>query len=72
MMGRYAHFRAEADHHYPNLFLNLVGISSRRRKGSSWGYVSSLMESVDAAFPKSNVKGGLSSGEGPHGMCGMH
>ena len=37
MMGRYAYFRAEADRHYPNLFVALVGVSSHGRKGTKLG-----------------------------------
>ena len=63
-MGRHAHFRAEADRHYPNLFVALVGNSSHGRKGTSWGHVRSVMDAVDPDFTHSHVMGGLSSGEG--------
>jgi hypothetical protein len=64
MMGRNAYFRAEADRHYPNLFVALVGNTSHGRKGTSFGRVAASIESVDENFTKSNIKGGLSSGEG--------
>jgi hypothetical protein len=64
MMGRNAYFLAEADRHYPNLFVALVGNSSRGRKGSSWGHAQTVMEATDEDFVLNNIKGGLSSGEG--------
>lgn len=64
MAGRFAHFRAEADFHYPNIYACLVGETSRGRKGTSWGYVRSVLSSVDEEFSQNHIKGGLSSGEG--------
>jgi len=64
MMGRNVYFRAEADRHYPNLFISLVGVSSHGRKGTSWGHVRAVMEAADEAFTLNHIKGGLSSGEG--------
>jgi hypothetical protein len=64
MMGRNAYFSVEADRHYPNLFVALVGNSSHGRKGTSWGHVRAVMEAVDKHFTQNQVKGGLSSGEG--------
>ena len=34
LIGRTAHFTAEADTHYCNLFLSLVGTTSKGRKGT--------------------------------------
>jgi hypothetical protein len=64
MMGRNAYFSVEADRHYPNLFVALVGYSSHGRKGTSWGHVRAVMEAADKDFTQNQVKGGLSSGEG--------
>jgi hypothetical protein len=64
VIGRNAHFRAEADRHYGNLFEVLVGDTSKGRKGTSWGQVSRLLEPIDAEWRKHRVIGGLSSGEG--------
>lgn len=63
IIGRTAHFIAEADSHYMNLFTVIVGSSSRGRKGSSWGHVRRLLEAVDDKWA-SCIVGGLSSGEG--------
>ena len=63
LVGRTAHFRAEADRHYPNLYVSLVGATSKGRKGTSWGIVEGLVGEVDPVW-RSRVTSGLSSGEG--------
>ena len=63
IIGRTAHFVAEADKHYLNLFLVLVGVSAKGRKGTAWGHIRRLGEGVDPAWTP-RVKSGLSSGEG--------
>jgi len=62
-IGRSAHFIAEADCHYLNLFGVLVGISSKGRKGTSWGHIRRLLTAIDPEF-KNRIPSGLSSGEG--------
>ncbi|MEX2141613.1 MAG: bifunctional DNA primase/polymerase [Pirellulales bacterium] len=64
VIGRTAHFRAEADRHYPNLFACIVGTTSKGRKGSSWGQSSLAFSAVDSEWQSNRVLGGLSSGEG--------
>lgn len=61
--GRGAHYRVEADRHYSNEFIVLVGPTATGRKGSSWGHVRRLLEDADPGFARCLV-GGLSSGEG--------
>lgn len=63
LIGRSAHFVAEADYHYTNLFTVIVGDSSRGRKGSSLGHILRLLEAVDDKWTGC-IAGGLSSGEG--------
>lgn len=63
IIGRKAHFKAEAAKHYLNLFVVLVGATAKGRKGSSWSQVRRLFEAVEATW-KELVKSGLSSGEG--------
>jgi hypothetical protein len=63
-VGRGPHFPIEGDSHHTNLFLCLVGESSRGRKGTSRGRVMQLMRSADAAWCEKCVASGLSSGEG--------
>jgi hypothetical protein len=64
LIGRTAHFRAEADTHYCNLFIALVGTTSKGRKGSSWGQTRRILASIDQKWCEERVMGGLSSGEG--------
>jgi|GEM_PF-646836 len=63
-IGRTAHFTAEADRHYLNLFAVLVGATSKGRKGTSWGQVRRLFERIDELWAANCVGAGLSSGEG--------
>lgn len=65
IVGRRPHFLAEADQHYTNLFVILVGRTSKGRKGVAWGHVRSLFHGVDADWSEGRVFGGLSSGKGP-------
>lgn len=64
VVGRTAHFRAEADRHYGNNFACLVGATSKGRKGSSWGQIGRLFNQTDEEWFGQRVLGGLSSGEG--------
>lgn len=63
-IGRKAHFLVEADKHYANLFVLVVGDTSKARKGTSLGYIRRLFRSVDCDWDKDRVVNGLSSGEG--------
>jgi hypothetical protein len=63
-IGRTAHFVVEGDTHFLKLFVVLVGMSSKGRKGSSWGHVQQFFASLDADWQRQRIKGGLSSGEG--------
>lgn len=62
--GRSAHFQVEADRHFTNLFVALVGVTSKGRKGSSWGHVRRVMEGADEIWARNRILSGLSSGEG--------
>jgi hypothetical protein len=63
-LGRTAHFRVERNRHYLNLFLILVGSSSKGRKGTAWGQVHEFFAGLDADWKAQRIHGGLSSGEG--------
>jgi hypothetical protein len=69
-MGRNAHHVVEADRHYSNLYVALVGQTARGRKGTSWGHVRRIVEAATASqlSPESEwnrrVLSGLVSGEG--------
>lgn len=64
VIGRRAHFMAEADRHFMNLFTVLVGRTSKGRKGVSFGQVLRVLEAVDAPWRDTRIMGGLASGEG--------
>jgi len=64
VVGRGPHFMVEADRHSTNLYLALVGETSKGRKGTSLGHVKRLVAPVDPAWAHSRVSSGLSSGEG--------
>jgi Protein of unknown function (DUF3987) len=64
VIGRGAYFTAEADKHFTNLFIVLVGQTSKGRKGSSWGQVANVLRLAEDGWAKECVKSGLASGEG--------
>ena len=64
VIGRHAHFVAEADKHFTNLNAVMIGVSSKGRKGTSWGQVRRLFERTDETWTTSCLQSGLSSGEG--------
>jgi hypothetical protein len=64
MIGRTAHFKVEGDLHYTNLFVVLVGRTSRARKGTSWSRVRRPLTAADLVWVDSHIQSGLSSGEG--------
>src|SRR5205085_500305 len=43
LIGRKPHHRAESDRHFTNLFAVIVGLTSKGRKGTSWGQVKAIM-----------------------------
>lgn len=64
IIGRSAHFVAEADRHYMNLFVAQVGTTSKGRKGSSLGQVRRVFREIDATWDAGRIQQGLCSGEG--------
>lgn len=63
IIGRGPHFTVEADEHHPNLYVVLVGETSKGRKGSSYGHVERIGKSCDAGWAD-RIESGLTSGEG--------
>jgi hypothetical protein len=63
-VGRSPHFMAEADRHGTNLFVVLVGVSSKGRKGTSWAHIRRLFQAVAPEWTRNCITSGLSSGEG--------
>jgi hypothetical protein len=64
VIGRTAYFSAEADRHHTNLYIVLIGISSKGRKGTSLSHVKKLFARVDEHWAANCLFNGLSSGEG--------
>ncbi|MEK7750865.1 MAG: bifunctional DNA primase/polymerase [Acidobacteriota bacterium] len=64
LIGRQAHFMAEADRHPMNLFAVIVGQTAKGRKGTSLGQVQRVLAVVDPVWSDTRVMGGLASGEG--------
>jgi hypothetical protein len=64
LIGRNAHFVAEADKHYTNIFAVLVGDTGTGRKGTAWGQAKRIFEALDEAWARDCLAGGMSSGEG--------
>jgi hypothetical protein len=64
LVGRAPYTAVEADRHGVNLFVALVGVSSKGRKGTSWSQVRRVLEAVDPEWARGRLLSGLSSGEG--------
>jgi hypothetical protein len=64
VVGRSAHFPVEADQHFTNEFVVLLGRTSKGRKGTSLGQIRKLFEEADSEWERDRVQSGLSSGEG--------
>jgi hypothetical protein len=62
-IGRSPYYLVEATRHYLNLFVALVGKSSKARKGTSADHMKLLLKGIDPVW-SACVVGGLSSGEG--------
>jgi len=54
---------AENNKHHSNLFCVLVGVTSKGRKGTSWGRIRGIVESVDDNWVKNCLISGIGSGE---------
>jgi hypothetical protein len=64
IIGRIPYYVVEADNHYPNLFVTLVGNSAKGRKGTAAGRARSVMQATDQEWIDERMKSGLSTGEG--------
>jgi hypothetical protein len=64
LIGRGTYTTVEADRHGCNLFVALVGMSAKGRKGTALGHVRRILEQVDATWAAERIQSGLSSGEG--------
>jgi hypothetical protein len=61
LVGRGPHYRVEGDEHHANLFVLLIGTTSKGRKGTAFGRVRDVFERVPEWKPHVS---GLSTGEG--------
>lgn len=65
LLGRHSYFEAESARHYPVLFVVLVGLSSKSRKGSSFSTIKTPMVLLDPDLDRpGRLEKGLASGEG--------
>lgn len=64
IIGRGPHFVAESSKHSLNMFVVLVGVTSKGRKGSALAQVRSRYEYIDPEWANHRILSGLSSGEG--------
>lgn len=63
-VGCQPYFAVEADYHRMNLFVLVVGRSSKSRKGTSLGYVRRVFKMADPDWSERCIISGLASGEG--------
>jgi len=64
VIGRNTFYVAEADKHFTNLFVAIVGATAKGRKGVSYGHSKRLFETLDFDWTAKRIVQGLSSGEG--------
>ena len=62
-VGHGPYFQAEDDRHHMNLYMVLIGVTSRGRKGTGFNRVRRFFETSDPSWTD-KVEGGLSTGEG--------
>jgi hypothetical protein len=64
IMGRGPYYRTGATKHFCNLYLVIVGNTSKAREGTSWSEVHRVCEAIDIRWSKTRISSGLASGEG--------
>jgi hypothetical protein len=64
LIGRGPFYLVERTRHYLNLFIVIVGASSKARKGTSYDLIRYVLEGEAPDWVKKNIKSGLSTGEG--------
>lgn len=62
-VGREPHALADGARHAGNLFVVLVGETSKARKGTSWKQVCRIFAATDSSFTDERIRGGFGSGE---------
>jgi hypothetical protein len=64
VLGRGPRFLVEGHFHFTNLFVLIVGQTSRGRKGTSWAQVREIFSLIDPVWGLTRIHGGIGSGEG--------
>lgn len=64
VVGAGPHYLVESDSHRARLFVVLVGVTAKGRKGTSWGRILALLRAIEENWATRRVASGLSSGEG--------
>jgi hypothetical protein len=62
--GRGPYMQIGASRHHANLYVGIVGATSKGRKGSSWSPVKDVMRAAAGDWAEERIASGLSSGEG--------
>ena len=63
-VGRVPYYQVESDRHFGNLFVVMVGETSKSRKGTSAGRIRAIFDIAEPDWARERVLGGMSSGEG--------
>ncbi|CAN5826947.1 hypothetical protein BH11MYX4_BH11MYX4_22600 [soil metagenome] len=64
VIGRHAYVRADGARHYANLFLVLIGLTAKGRKGTALARIREVFPADVDEWKGTRIQGGLSSGEG--------
>lgn len=64
LVARDAWISADGARHHLNLFIAIVGATSKGRKGTSWNQIARLISDLDEKWKNECITNGLSSGEG--------
>ena len=64
IVGSKTYFMVEHTRHLLRLFIALVGLSAKGRKGTSWSTPGHMFRCIEEAWANDRVSSGLSSGEG--------
>ncbi len=63
LVGRGPYYLAEEDRHHTNLFCVIAGVTSKGRKGTSWGRMRAVLNTIDQHWVENCLVSGLGSGE---------
>jgi DnaB-like helicase N terminal domain/Protein of unknown function (DUF3987) len=63
LIGRCGFYAVEGDRHFTNLYLVIVGASSKARKGTGWSRIHNVLSMVDEHWTERCLLSGVGSGE---------